>query len=105
MQLGLELLKKDDYIKKILKEWDARGKGELLKGELRQNLRNIGLNATSVEADQLFDSWDVDGSGYVTREDFLHEERGLLRFVRATLLRDRDRGGRETDGGAAPDAA
>ena len=63
VQLGLELLKKDDYIKKILKDWDARGKGELLKGELRQNLRNIGLVATSAEADALFDSWDDDKGG------------------------------------------
>jgi hypothetical protein len=51
IQLGQLLLSKEDFIKKLLKEWDAKGKGELLKAELRLHLRNVGLNATSAEAD------------------------------------------------------
>mgnify|MGYP001991813177 CR=1 FL=1 len=37
--------------------------GEFLKAEFRLNLRNTGLNATSADADELFDSWDDDGGG------------------------------------------
>ena len=60
IELGLLLLSKDDYIKKLLKDWDTKGKGEFLKGEFRLNLRNTGLVATGAEADELFDSWDED---------------------------------------------
>lgn len=63
IQLGLLLLTKEDYLKRILKEWDVKGKGEFLKGEFRMNLRNTGLVATSGDTDALFDSWDSDGGG------------------------------------------
>ena len=64
IQLGLLLLSSEqDMIKKLLKDWDTKGKGEFLKGEFRLNLRNTGLNATSAEADGLFDSWDDDKGG------------------------------------------
>lgn len=62
VQLGQILLSKDDYIKKILKDWD-RGKGEFLKAETRLNLRSIGLVVSSQQADELFDSWDDDRGG------------------------------------------
>ena len=62
VQLGLLLLTKEDYIKKLLKEWDAKGKGEVTKGEFRLHLRAI-LTVTSVETDNLFDSWDTDRGG------------------------------------------
>ena len=63
IQLGMLLLSKEDYIKRILKEWDAKGKGEFIKAEFRLNLRNTGLAATSAQADELFDSWDDDRGG------------------------------------------
>ena len=62
VQLGMLCLK-DDFIKKVLKDWDAKNRGEFLKAEFRLNLRNCGLNATSAEADELFDSWDDDKGG------------------------------------------
>jgi len=62
VKLGTILLSKDDYIKKVLKDWD-KGKGEFLKGEFRINLRSIGLVVTSNEADDLFDTWDDDKGG------------------------------------------
>ena len=40
IQLGLLLLSKEDYIKRLLKDWDTKGKGEFLRGEFRLNLRN-----------------------------------------------------------------
>ena len=58
IQLGLLLLTREDYIKKLLKDWDTKNKGEFLKGEFRLNLRSTGINASSAEADELFDSWD-----------------------------------------------
>jgi len=65
VQLGIFILQKEDdnYIKKILKDWDTRGKGEFLRGEFRMNLRNLGLQATPAECDDLFDSWDEDRGG------------------------------------------
>jgi Ca2+-binding EF-hand superfamily protein len=63
MQLGLLLTSSDDYIKRCLKDWDTKGKGEFLRAEFRLNLRNTGLNTTSAEADALFDSWDEDRGG------------------------------------------
>ena len=47
IQLGLVLLTKDDYIKRLLKDWDTKGRGEFTKGEFRLNLRSLGLNVTS----------------------------------------------------------
>ena len=44
VRFGLLLLSKDDFIKRILKDWDTKGRGEFLKGEFRLNLRNLGLN-------------------------------------------------------------
>ena len=58
IQLGLLLVNKDDMIKKLLKDWDTKGRGEIIKADFRLNLRNTGINATSAEADTLFDSWD-----------------------------------------------
>lgn len=63
MQLGLLALCKVDFIKRCLKEWDVKGRGEFMKAEFRINLRKSGLNPTSVECDSLFDSWDSDGGG------------------------------------------
>ena len=60
IELGLLLLEKDDMIRKLLKYWDAKGKGEFLKGEFRLNLRNVVPHATGADADELFDSWDED---------------------------------------------
>jgi hypothetical protein len=35
----------------------------------------------------LWARWDISGSGHVTRDEFVHPERGLLRFVRTKLLK------------------
>jgi hypothetical protein len=52
------LLDKEDAIKVVLKAWDTKGRGEFMKAEFRLNLRGTGIQATSAEADALFDSWD-----------------------------------------------
>lgn len=64
VQLGKLLLAMDSKgYQGMLKKWDTKNKGEFLKGEMRLNLRNAGLNVTSAESDQIFDTWDEDGSG------------------------------------------
>jgi len=68
VQLGMKC-DNADSIKKVLKDWDNKGKGEMLKGALRNNLRNIGLNASSTEADEMFDSWDDDKGGSLDMEE------------------------------------
>ena len=69
VQLGMGLLDGRYTIARCLKEWDARGKGEVLKGGMRNNLRNVGLNVTSVEADELFDGWDDDKGGTLDMDE------------------------------------
>jgi hypothetical protein len=38
--------------------------------------------------DELWERWDVTESGYLTKAEFVHPERGLLNFVRANLLHE-----------------
>ena len=86
IQLGLMLLSSDEIVKKILKDWDKRGKGEFAKAEFRLNLREFGLNASSADADSLFDSWDEDKGGVLD----LKELRSALLRVRAEAAKWRD---------------
>ena len=60
MQIGYKLLDGAISIPQILKSWDVKGKGEVIKTAMRQNLRNMNFSATAVEVDALFDSWDAD---------------------------------------------
>ncbi|KOO26053.1 hypothetical protein Ctob_007357 [Chrysochromulina tobinii] len=80
------LLASDEIVKKILKDWDKRGKGEFAKAEFRLNLREFGLNASSADADSLFDLWDEDKGGVLD----LKELRSALIRVRAEAAKWRD---------------
>ena len=60
MQIGYKLLDGAISIPQCLKSWDVKGKGEVIKTAMRQNLRNMNFSATAVEVDALFDSWDAD---------------------------------------------
>jgi len=68
-QLGGMLLEGKLSVPKLLKEWDAKNKGEVLKGTMRNNLRNSGFTVTPQEADELFNSWDEDGGGSLTIDE------------------------------------
>lgn len=68
---------------------DAEGDGRLS----RQQVVNILVRQWPIDTAKLeealptlWERWDQSGSGYVSKEEFLHPQKGLLRFVRATLL-------------------
>jgi len=63
IQLGLLVICKEDFIKRCLTQWDAKGRKEFAKTEFRLNLRKAGLDPAAFDADALFDKWDADGGG------------------------------------------
>jgi len=87
MQLGLMLLEGRLTIPKLLKDWDSKGKGEVLKGAMRNNLRNVGFAVTPQDADDLFNSWDGDGGGSLDLDelrDALHKCQEAMRVHKST---------------------
>ena len=86
IQLGLLLISSDEFITKLLKDWDKSGKGQFARMETRVNLRALGLNCTNAEADALFDSWDEDKGGTLD----LKEARTALTNVRAEAIKWRN---------------
>ena len=46
----------------LLKKWDLKGDGVVSRGELRQNIKNLGIEATEEETDELFEVLDADRS-------------------------------------------
>lgn len=69
---------------------DVEGDGKLSRQQVLSALvAQFPIDVAKLEAElpSLWARWDVDGSGFVTREDFVDPEKGLLRFVRTTLLR------------------
>lgn len=63
VQLGQIFVKRPELIKKVVREWDTKGKGEYLKAEFRLHMRSLGLNCSSADSDAMFDGWDGDGGG------------------------------------------
>ena len=49
----------------LFREWDDDGNGALDKKEMRQAIAALGFEAPRKEIDALFDSIDVDGSGWI----------------------------------------
>ena len=47
----------------LFREWDDNGDGLVSKKEFGKALRAIGVTAPKEEIDELFESFDVDGSG------------------------------------------
>ena len=82
IRLGLLLLtnagastrEHENFIKKLLKDWDAKGKGQVAKGEFRLHMRKLFADAkesvpSSNECDELFDSWDDDRGGSLDHKE------------------------------------
>ncbi len=63
LQIGYKLLDGVISVQQCLQQWDPKRKGEVLKGAMRNNLRNLGFTVSTVDADALFDSWDADKGG------------------------------------------
>lgn len=53
IQLGLMMLRSDDAVRQTVKQW-CNGK-DVKQAEFRLHVRNAGINATSAEADEMFD--------------------------------------------------
>ena len=79
-QLGQLLLGKGEAgFDVMLKQWDAKGKGEFSKAQMRLNLRQAGFQVSSAACDALFDAWDEDGGGSLDFEDFLGQVKMMNR--------------------------
>ena len=70
---------------------DVEGDGRLS----RQQVLNVLVAQFPIDTSKLdevlptlWERWDMDGTGYVSKDEFLHPEQGLMRFVRTTLLRE-----------------
>ena len=67
----------------------ADGDRTISRVELMNTLVAQFLDEVKLEAalDELWARWDLDGSGVISKEEFLAPNVGLLHFVRSTLLR------------------
>lgn len=54
-RLGAQVVSKRMKVVDVIQKWDANGDGVLDKGEFRQNVKSLGVNAESTEIDELFD--------------------------------------------------
>ena len=48
----------------------------------------VDLEKLEAHLPTLWSRWDRDGSGFVSKQEFLDPDVGLLRFVRSSLLRE-----------------
>ena len=70
---------------------DTGGEGYLSRREVLNVLVAqfpVDMEKLEKSFDALWKRWDVTGSGYLTKAEFVHPERGLLNFVRANLLHE-----------------
>mmetsp|Transcript_15528 Transcript_15528/g.40122 ORF Transcript_15528/g.40122 Transcript_15528/m.40122 type:complete len:451 (-) Transcript_15528:392-1744(-) len=70
---------------------DVDGAGRLSRREVLNVLVTqfpIDLEKLEANLATLWSRWDIDGSGFLTREDFVDPERGLLNWVRVHLLHE-----------------
>ena len=70
---------------------DTGGEGYLSRREVLNVLvaqYPVDMEKLEKSFDALWKRWDVTGSGYLTKAEFVHPERGLLNFVRANLLHE-----------------
>ena len=85
VQIGMLLLDKTFDIPKIVKEWDSKGKGEILQIEFRAHLKSLGLGSTNAQADDLFNYWNNDNSGLLDVYELKQALKGAQREANAYL--------------------
>ncbi len=72
---------------------DAEGDGRLSRQQVLDVLvAQFPIDHAKLEEAMptLWERWDVDGSGYISKAELLNPDRGLMRFVRTALLREGD---------------
>ena len=72
---------------------DAEGDGRLSRQQVLDVLvAQFPIDHAKLEEAMptLWERWDVDGSGYISKAELLDPDRGLMRFVRTALLREGD---------------
>ena len=47
----------------VIAKWDKSGDGNLDRAEFRENVQGLGMGASNIECDELFESLDSDGGG------------------------------------------
>jgi Ca2+-binding EF-hand superfamily protein len=57
--------------RKAFRKFDLKGRGFLDNNEATNAIRELGVCATFDEAQEMFESIDADGSGYVEEEEFV----------------------------------
>ena len=70
---------------------DVEGDGRLSRQQVLNVLvAQFAIDHAKIDAalPTLWERWDMDKTGYITKEELLHPDKGLLRFVRTTLLRE-----------------
>ena len=70
---------------------DVEGDGRLSKQQVLNILTMqfpVDLEKLEAHLPTLWSRWDRDGSGFVSKQEFLDPDVGLLRFVRSSLLRE-----------------
>ena len=78
---------------------DAEGDGRLSRQQVLNVLVAqfpIDLAKLEEAMPTLWEHWDLDGSGYISKAEFLDPDKGLMRFVRTTLLREGGAARRDT---------
>ena len=75
-------------LSRMLRIFDADGNGKLSRSELRDGLRDSGVDLTAAQSDQVFAYFDRDRSGYVTVGELMRGMReGLNRVDSFSLMR------------------
>jgi len=83
--LSEELAKSSNLVRVIdlFRDWDENGDGAVSKDEFYQGMVALGLEVARSETNELFDSFDVDGSGLI---DFREMNKMLRKRARPTKL-------------------
>ena len=73
-------------LSRLLRIFDVDGNGKLSRAELRDGLRESGVDLTAAQGDQVFAYFDKDRSGYVTVDELMRGMRDGLNPARQALV-------------------
>ena len=77
-QIMASLQKNAVRVMDLFREWDENGDGQITKKEFCHAMPRLGIEAPSKEFEELFDSFDPDGSGAIDMKEL---NKGLRRKV------------------------